>query len=158
MIDCFQARQQFVKLSKQNIYFSIAGILLTVLGGWLFGLVWTILYLLYSYSWYKAPENLNWLFTLNIILNVLWCFFFFGISKWDIALAVLIALDRMEKSGTATEIGSQSAVQTVEKEFGLPVIAIANLADLMAFLTASSDAGLTNYLPAVKAYREQYGI
>jgi len=72
--------------------------------------------------------------------------------------AVLIALDRMEKSGTATEIGSQSAVQTVEKEFGLPVIAIANLADLMAFLTASSDAGLTNYLPAVKAYREQFGI
>jgi orotate phosphoribosyltransferase len=38
------------------------------------------------------------------------------------------------------------------------VIAIANLADLMAFLTASSDAELTNYLPAVKAYRDQYGI
>ena len=72
--------------------------------------------------------------------------------------AVLIALDRMERSGTATEIGDKSAVQAVEKEFGLPVIAIANLTDLMAFLTASSDAGLTNYLPAVKAYREKYGI
>ena len=72
--------------------------------------------------------------------------------------AVLIALDRMEKSGTATEIGDKSAVQAVEQEFGLPVVAIANLADLMAFLTASSNAELTKYLPAVKAYREKYGI
>jgi len=46
----------------------------------------------------------------------------------------------------------------VEQEFGLPVIAIANLADLMSFLSASSDAELTKYLPAVTAYREKYGI
>ena len=72
--------------------------------------------------------------------------------------AVLIALDRMERSGNAVEIGEKSAVQAVEEEFGLPVIAIANLADLMTFLTASSDTELTNYLPAVKAYRDQYGI
>jgi orotate phosphoribosyltransferase len=72
--------------------------------------------------------------------------------------AVLIALDRMERSGTATELGDQSAVQAVEQEFNLPVISIANLTGLMSFLTASSDARLTNYLPAVKAYREKYGI
>jgi len=72
--------------------------------------------------------------------------------------AVLIALDRMERSGNAIEIGEKSAVQAVEQEFGLPVIAIANLADLMTFLTASSDAELTNYLSAVKAYRDKYGI
>ena len=72
--------------------------------------------------------------------------------------AVLIALDRMERSGTATELGDQSAVQAVEQEFNLPVISIANLTGLMSFLTASSDAQLTNYLPAVKAYREKYGI
>jgi orotate phosphoribosyltransferase len=72
--------------------------------------------------------------------------------------AVLIALDRMERSGTATEVGEKSAVQAVEQEFGLPVIAIANLADLMSFLAASSDTELTAYLPAVKAYREKYGI
>ncbi|BDX22426.1 orotate phosphoribosyltransferase [Polynucleobacter sp. TUM22923] len=73
-------------------------------------------------------------------------------------VAVLIALDRMEKSGTATEVGEKSAVQAVQEEFGIPVIAIANLADLMSFLTTSSDAVLTDYLPAVKTYREQYGI
>jgi orotate phosphoribosyltransferase len=72
--------------------------------------------------------------------------------------AVLIALDRMERSGNATEIGEKSAVQAVEQEFGLPVIAIANLTGLMSFLTASSDAQLSNYLPAVKAYRDKYGI
>jgi orotate phosphoribosyltransferase len=72
--------------------------------------------------------------------------------------AVLIALDRMERSGNAIDIGDKSAVQAVEQEFGLPVIAIANLAGLMSFLTASSDTQLTNYLPAVKAYRDKYGI
>jgi tryptophan-rich sensory protein len=59
----------------------------------LFGIVWTILYLMYSYSWYKAPDNLNWLFILNMILNVLWCFLFFGIGEWGYALGVLILLD-----------------------------------------------------------------
>lgn len=72
--------------------------------------------------------------------------------------AVLIALDRMERSGNATEIGEKSAVQAVEQEFGLPVISIANLTGLMSFLTASSDNQLNNYLPAVKAYRDRYGI
>jgi len=72
--------------------------------------------------------------------------------------AVLIALDRMERSGNAVEIGDKSAVQAVEQEFRLPVIAIANLTGLMSFLTSSSDVQLTNYLPAVKAYRDKYGI
>ena len=72
--------------------------------------------------------------------------------------AVLIALDRMERSGTATEIGDKSAVQAVEQEFGLPVISIADLTGLMSFLTASSDSQLNHYLPAVKAYRDKYGI
>ena len=72
--------------------------------------------------------------------------------------AVLIALDRMERSGNAIDIGDKSAVQAVEQEFGLPVISIANLAGLMSYLTESSDAQLTNYLPAVKAYRQKYGI
>jgi orotate phosphoribosyltransferase len=40
----------------------------------------------------------------------------------------------------------------------LPVVAIASLVDVMSFLTASSNTELTAYLPAVKAYREKYGI
>jgi orotate phosphoribosyltransferase len=72
--------------------------------------------------------------------------------------AVLIALDRMERSGNAIEIGSHSAVQSVEHEFGIPVIAIANLSNLMDYLDASKDPALQQYLPAVTAYRKQYGI
>jgi orotate phosphoribosyltransferase len=72
--------------------------------------------------------------------------------------AVLIALDRMERSGNAIDIGSHSAVQSVEHEFGIPVIAIANLSNLMDYLDASKDPTLQQYLPAVTAYRKQYGI
>jgi orotate phosphoribosyltransferase len=72
--------------------------------------------------------------------------------------AVLIALDRMERSGNAVDIGSHSAVQSVEQEFGIPVIAIANLNNVMDYLDASKDPALQQYLPAVTAYRRQYGI
>jgi len=71
---------------------------------------------------------------------------------------VLIALDRMERAGTATEIADSSAVQNVEKEFGMPVVSIANLTSLMSFLQESKDPELQKYLPAVKAYRDKYGI
>ena len=73
-------------------------------------------------------------------------------------VAVLIALDRMEKSGNATEIGEFSAVQAVEKDFGIPVFAIATLHDLMAYLDAQSAPELVQYQAAVKAYRERYGV
>ena len=58
-----------------------------------FGIVWSALYLLYVYSWYKAPEKLNWLFILNMVLNVYWCFLFFASGKWDHALIALIVLN-----------------------------------------------------------------
>ena len=59
----------------------------------LFGLVWTAIYILYVYSWYKAPQSLNWLFILNMVLNALWCFLFFASGKWEYALIALLALD-----------------------------------------------------------------
>ena len=64
---------------------------------------------------------------------------------------VVIALDRMEK-GT----GETSAVQEVEQQYGLPVVSIANLHDLLAML--ADDATLQSYLVAVQAYRDKYGI
>ena len=72
--------------------------------------------------------------------------------------AVLIALDRMERSGDAVQIGKFSAVQDVQNEFGIPVLAIANLQDLLGFLQASSDPSLQTFLPAVEAYGAKYGI
>ncbi|CAP62841.1 orotate phosphoribosyltransferase [Cupriavidus taiwanensis LMG 19424] len=72
--------------------------------------------------------------------------------------AVLIALDRMEKSGTAEQVGTHSAVQDVQREFGIPVIAIASLKDLLAYLDASQDPALGASREAVAAYRQRYGV
>jgi orotate phosphoribosyltransferase len=72
--------------------------------------------------------------------------------------AVLIALDRMEKSGNSIEIGEYSAVQTVQKDFGIPVIGIANLKDLLLYLEKTDTLSLKEHLPKVQAYRDQYGV
>ncbi|MBF0803718.1 MULTISPECIES: orotate phosphoribosyltransferase [unclassified Neisseria] len=65
--------------------------------------------------------------------------------------AVAIALDRMEK-GT----GEQSAVQEVEQQYGLPVVAIANLRDLLSLLENHAELG--EYLNPVRVYRQRYGV
>ncbi|QMT30825.1 orotate phosphoribosyltransferase [Alysiella filiformis] len=67
--------------------------------------------------------------------------------------AVAIALDRMEK-GT----GELSAVQEVQQQYGLPVVAIANLLDLFALLEQNQSADLTQFIEPMKAYRAQYGV
>ena len=63
---------------------------------------------------------------------------------------VVIALDRMERGK-----GSQSAVQEVRDTFGIPVVAVATLEDLIAYLADSPE--LVANLAAVKAYRDMYG-
>ena len=64
---------------------------------------------------------------------------------------VVIALDRMER-GT----GTLSAVQEVEQDYGLPVIAVATLDDLMIFLKRRPD--FADYEMAVARYRKDYGV
>ncbi len=64
---------------------------------------------------------------------------------------VAIALDRMERGS-----GELSAVQEVARDFNLPVVAIANLHDLLGFLEGSPE--LADNLEAVRAYRTQYGV
>ena len=62
--------------------------------GYVFGIMWTIIYLLYSYSWTQASYYpvINNLFSVNMILNALWCFFFFYTENWIIALITLLGL------------------------------------------------------------------
>jgi orotate phosphoribosyltransferase len=64
---------------------------------------------------------------------------------------VVIALDRQERGQ-----GSLSAVQEVEQNCGMPVIAVATLQDLIAYLNGHPE--LERVLPAVSRYREQYGV
>ena len=70
--------------------------------------------------------------------------------------AVLIALDRMERSGTDGALSASSAVQEVSREFGIPVISIANLDDLLGYISAEPQ--LAEYKDAVSAYRARYGV
>ncbi|MBD5804175.1 Orotate phosphoribosyltransferase [Azoarcus sp. Aa7] len=64
---------------------------------------------------------------------------------------VVIALDRMERGK-----GEKSAVQEVRESFGIPVVAVATLEDLIGYLGDSPE--LVANLEAVQAYRNTYGI
>ena len=64
---------------------------------------------------------------------------------------VLIALDRQER-GT----GTRSAAQEVAADYGIPVLAIANLADVLAY--AGDRAELATAHAALVAYRVRYGV
>ena len=63
---------------------------------------------------------------------------------------VLIALDRQERGQ-----GERSASQEVGDEFGLPVIPVASLADLLAY--TEHRAGLAAHRDALLAYRARFG-
>jgi orotate phosphoribosyltransferase len=64
---------------------------------------------------------------------------------------VAIAVDRQERGA-----GSLSAVQEVEKEFGLKVLSIADLATLLRYLETKGD-GARAHLDAINTYRQAYG-
>ena len=64
---------------------------------------------------------------------------------------VLIALDRMER-GT----GDLSAVQEVRNQFGIPVVSIASLDDLLGYLRARGH--MAQQLHSVERYRKEYGV
>lgn len=65
--------------------------------------------------------------------------------------AVMIALDRQEKGQ-----GELSAIQEVERDFDIPVISIIKLYDLLTYV--ESNAEFKQHVPAIRAYREQYGV
>lgn len=64
---------------------------------------------------------------------------------------VLIALDRMER-GT----GLLSATQEVEQDYRIPVVAVATLDDLLAFLKQRPD--FAAHETAIARYRQEYGV
>ncbi len=64
---------------------------------------------------------------------------------------VVIALDRQEKGR-----GDLSAIQEVEQQYGIPVLSIVKLEELIAYLAEHPD--MEANLTAVKAYRDRYGI
>jgi orotate phosphoribosyltransferase len=74
--------------------------------------------------------------------------------------AVLIALDRQERGGTADAPTATSATQEVQSLYGIPVWSIACLDDLLGFLQTGDAliAGQADHAEAITAYRARYGI
>jgi orotate phosphoribosyltransferase len=64
---------------------------------------------------------------------------------------VLLALDRQECAPQSR----RSAVQEVRDQYGIPVVAVVNLADLMQHVSLQ---GQTDDLSRMQAYRERYGL
>ena len=62
---------------------------------------------------------------------------------------VLIALDRQERGQ-----GTLSAVQEVQAQFGIPVVSVITLAQIIQYLTEQKD----QRIDAALAYQNQYGI
>ena len=69
---------------------------------------------------------------------------------------VLIALDRMERAGADNALSAHSAVQDVSQKYGIPVISIASLSDIMFYL--ENQSSLAAHQQAVAAYRQKYGV
>lgn len=67
------------------------------------------------------------------------------------AAGVVIALNRQERGK-----GDKSAIQEVEELYQIPVISIVSLEHVIAYITHKEKYAA--YLPAIKAYRDQYGI
>ncbi|WP_386694952.1 orotate phosphoribosyltransferase [Lonepinella sp. MS14435] len=65
--------------------------------------------------------------------------------------AVVIALNRKEKGK-----GELSAIQEVERDYQCDVLSIVDLDDLMQFI--ENDSQYSQYLPAMREYREKYGV
>jgi orotate phosphoribosyltransferase len=70
----------------------------------------------------------------------------------------LIALDRMERGGVGDNLSERSAVEDFEREYAIPVLPVATVADLLAFLGSNADPGLVAHAAAVERYRRRYGV
>ena len=73
-------------------------------------------------------------------------------ADWLSRVPGVVALDRQE---IASEDDHRSAAQAVAEEAGIPVVAVATLADLLDF--ASGNPELVGYRQPLEDYRSRYG-
>ena len=66
---------------------------------------------------------------------------------------VIIALDRQERGQ-----GEQSAIQEVQAQYGMPVVSIVTLEQVLTYLEEHAGGEMLAYADAVRTYRDQYGI
>lgn len=90
----------FSPSGMSDIWYNALGKSVLTPDGWVFAVVWPILYLLLGIALYLifvdktkySKRKAYWLFGVNIVLNALWSYLFFGLNFVGIALIILIAL------------------------------------------------------------------
>jgi benzodiazapine receptor len=64
--------------------------------GYIFGIVWTIIYIGFAYVWCKSlkikDKTVDIIFMLSILLNFLWVVTFFGLQLIDLSRIIIILL------------------------------------------------------------------
>jgi orotate phosphoribosyltransferase len=69
------------------------------------------------------------------------------------AAGVIVALDREERGQ-----GELSAIGEIRREYGIPVISIISLSQIIQYLELAENQELEKYLPQLKVYQQRYGI
>lgn len=69
------------------------------------------------------------------------------------AAGILVALDRQERGRE-----SLSAIQEIERDYGIPVISIISLQQIIDYMEADNDAILSEHTGAIQEYRDEYGV
>lgn len=67
-------------------------------------------------------------------------------------VGIVQLVDRQERG----KEGTSSTIQEVEREFGIPVVPIINLTDIIAYL--KTKGGYETQVKAIEEYRAQYGV
>jgi orotate phosphoribosyltransferase len=67
------------------------------------------------------------------------------------AVGVVIGLDRKERGS-----GEKSAIEEVEAQFGMSVVSIIDIDDILNYLAAKGDS--SDLIAAIAAYRNTYGV
>jgi orotate phosphoribosyltransferase len=76
---------------------------------------------------------------------------FFDESKIATASAVIVAIDRQERGK-----GDLSAIQEVERDYGVSVLSVVSIGDIVQYLEGKS--GYQEELKAISSYHSEYGI
>lgn len=69
------------------------------------------------------------------------------------AAGVIIALDRQERGQ-----GEKSAIQEVQDSYGMPVVSIVTLDQVLAYLEEHAGPEMQPHAEAIRAYRARYGV
>ena len=103
----------------------------------------------------RLPELDEQLAKLAPVDRLRWAFETFGdragIGTSFQPAGVVIGLDRKERGNT-----DKSAIQEVEQQFGIPVVSIIDIDDILAYLGGKPD--MKSLVEQIKEYRQEYGL